>query len=235
MSSDDNPRASAEFDELIGEVGLRRDALSAAERNLDQIPDLLAKAEKARKAKKRGSKERREALEAQAQTIRDRLRDARLDLQEEIRKLPVRVSRFAIETEPGRALLGRFERLSPYPSVEVGDQALLLLEALAEIKPRGAPSFPKPPRALWARLESLPEREPSWEDRRVMAELLSEAMAIRKDSRKSAWAAIGISEHTLESLLYPERVKRDVRRSTWEKAVAFVKEALVQAGTPAKD
>ena len=227
MSADDKSTVPAELVEVIAELQRRRDGLESAERDCERIPGLLAEAEKAAKVKKRGSRERHEALEAEAQAIRDRLRDARLDLQETVRGLVASVSGVAVRTETGRAVLEQLGRLSAYPAVRVGDQALSLLVALVESCSPATRSAPASQGEVSAMIASLPPKDPTPEHRSMMAELIQKAIAARGDSRKTAQSAVGISEHTLERLLDPDRgADRPFRKSTWEKALSFVKEAL---------
>ncbi len=212
--------AAAQVDDVIAELRKRRDALTVAEQEVERIPDLLTQAEKILRARRSKAKRRSQALEDEAQAIRDRLRGARFDLQETMRGLAARVSAMAVHSEAGRAVLTQLGRLSPYPSVRAGDAALYLLAALQESRPVAQAD-------LSAKLASLPHGDPSLEDRRVMAELIEKAMEVRKDSRKTAQAGIKLSEHTLERLLDAEgSPEKPFRRSTWKKALSFVRNTL---------
>ncbi len=219
MSADNSPSVAAELDALIAELQQRRDGLEAAERDCETIPTLLEKADKAGKAKRSKAKQRRRALEDEAQAVRDRLRDAKLDLQETTRSIGDRVGTLAIRTEPGRAVLDRLGRLSPYPSVPVADQALSLLEALAETESFAAPA---PPKDNLEKLKSLPLDRPSDEDRQTLAALLPDALAVHKDNYKSARSTLEIAEHTFNRL----RNAQNVQPTTWRAARSYLAEAF---------
>ena len=207
------------------------DTLEQAEAAADRIPQLLSQAESV--AAPEGD-DRSTALEDEAQRARNRLRNARLDLQETIRRLPGAVAPEAIQSGTGRFVLARLDGLSPYASVRTAGEALDLLEILVEERPaprpRGAhagdqsPTTAQDSRAAISRLASLPLANPSPEDRERAVALLEEAIDRSGDNFKSAAGAIKISDNTLRSF----RRGQPTSPATWRKVRKYVMRELSQ-------
>ena len=224
------PTEPSALEALIARLRSERDALERAEQAAEGIGGLLSRAEGA--AEDPDSEKACEALEREAQGIRDRLRDARLDLNETIRRLSGAVARQAIRSEVGRAVLESINRLSPYPSVRTADEALGLLEALSEEQLAGEPPTADPAAEpsdpaekaspAVSTLASLPRDGPSSEDRERMVALLEDAIYRVGDNYKSAAGRIGITENTLRSF----RRGQEPSAETWRKIRRYVKKNL---------
>ena len=145
MSIDkENPSRSAKPDlgALLAELRLRREELEVAEPNYEQQANELTKADKGKTAGERSGKESRKALNEGARAIHDRLRRARLDMQETLGDLTLAVGVRAVHDEAARVVLEQLRLLSPYPSVRVADEALALLEELNRSEPRSVGAAP---------------------------------------------------------------------------------------------
>lgn len=219
------PTETSPLHALIARLLAERDALDQAEAAVHGIGRLLSRAEAVAEQ------------EGEAQEIRDRLRNARLDLQRTIRELPGAVAPQATRSDTGRALLARLDHLSPYPSIHTADEALSLVEALLDetvssqpppARPSSASDGPQSPdaarnsNAALSRLASLPLEGPSIQDRDRMSQLLEEAIDRAGDNFKSAAGAIGVSENTLRVC----RKGQPTSHATWRKLHRYVKKAL---------
>ena len=206
------------------------DSLEQAEAAANRIPQLLSRAESV--AGQDGD-DRGAAFGDEAQRIRNRLRDARLDLQETIRRLPSAVASEAIQSRTGRFVLDRLDGLSPYASVRTAKEARGLLQILLEgpaTRASGAdagtqsPTTSQDSRAAISGLASLPLAHPSPEDRERLVALLEEAIDRSGDNFKSAAGAIKISENTLRTF----RKGQPTSPTTWRKVREYVKRELSQ-------
>ena len=207
---------SPELVEIVATLKRRRSALESAESDVGQIPELL-----------KGTGDRQASLiraggygtlEDRAQTIRDRLNAARMDLQDSLQDLRRAVGIRAVQDPTARVILEQLERLSSYPSAREADQALALLSAL---ETAGQPVWTAAERSGWKALDSLALQDPTDAARRLLAEILVEAFVILEDNFKTAAAGMGVSEKTLMRLRQAESVKPE----SWRAAVRYVRRA----------
>jgi|GEM_PF-6483914 len=195
---------------LVEELSSLREALQRADSDLQRIPEILAETEGSQ------AQANRSELEEEAQAIRDRRRDARLDLQEGLRRLVEVLQVQAVHNETVRFVLKQLEGLSPHPSVRVADQALALVQSL------DGPGPPAAPHPRLAELQSIPQDRPTTEDRRRMAALIEEAREIHGDNLKSARGRMDIAEGTFNRL----RAAKNVQPSKWRSAWEYVEQAF---------
>ena len=210
MSAETQPQTLAAIDHrsLVEELRCHRGALHHAELDLGRIPELLAAVER--------SQANQCALEEEAQSIRDRCRDARLNLQQVLQRLVEVLQVQAVHNETVRFVLKEIKELSPHPSVRVADQALALVHSLDGL------GSPVAQHQELDKLQPLAPERPTSEDRRHMAARIDEAMMIHRDNLKSARGKMEIAEGTFNRL----RAGEPVQPSNWRKARAYVESAF---------
>ncbi len=107
--------ATADLGGLIAELRQRRDALESAEPRYEQQGTQLTSADKHETASRVGAKQHRKVLDDTPQAIHDRVRNARLDLQETLRRLTLAVGVRAVRDEMARVVLEQLKQLPPLP------------------------------------------------------------------------------------------------------------------------